>query len=118
MITLVLSDGSKIEVENESSRNNIVFRTKSFAEIETLKSTINEKTIDGAELDGVTLTDIVFDGIHAYTENDIIRVEFAFRDKTVDERLAELSLAKSDDRIHALEKTVAELAEKINKITK
>lgn len=94
MIPIILSDGYKIEVENESSKNDIVVRVKSFAELDEWKRTLTEENINGAVMEEETLTDLIFTDVSVSLEEDNIRADFRFREKSeteiTQERINEL----------------------------
>lgn len=98
MIPITLSNKETIEVENESSKTAFIIRTDSFSEIDTWKEKITEENINGAEMEGETLSDLKFEGVAVELENHNLKTVFSFREKTEEEKTA--------DRISELEDAV------------
>lgn len=101
MIPILLSNKEIIEVENESSKNDFVIRTNSFSEIDNWKEIITEENINGAEMEGKTLTDLLFSTINVSLEEHNIKVDFIFREKTENEVLKE-RLTEAEEAINFL----------------
>lgn len=98
MIPIILSNKETIEVENESSKTAFILRTDSFSEIDTWKEKITEENINGAEMEGETLSDLKFEGVAVELENHSLKTVFSFREKTKEEIMS--------DRISELEDAV------------
>ena len=98
MIPITLSNKENIEVENESSKTSIVIRTENFAQIDDWKELITENNMNGAVMEGETLSDLVYVGMDVQTVTNGIRTIFMFREKTEEEKTA--------DRISELEDAV------------
>lgn len=94
MIPIILSNGKTIEVENESSNTDFVVRTESFAEIDKWKDVFTNENINNAEMEGETISDVVFDTISITLDGNKIRTDFIFHKKNENEimndRLSEL----------------------------
>lgn len=82
-------DGKTIKIDGDSSANNIVIKVKSFADLDNFKAVITEKNINGAILDGKMLDNMAFVGVRVSLEEDNIRADFTFRNKTDEEVLKE-----------------------------
>lgn len=89
MILITLSNGEQIEVENESSKNDIVIRVTSFAELDEWNQKITEENINGAVMENETLTDLIFTGVFVNLEEKAIKVDYTFREKTEEEIIYE-----------------------------
>ena len=89
MIPIILSDGTSLEIENESSDNSFVVRTDNFSGIDYYVPLFTNEKINGAQMENKTLRHKVFTGIVAQTEPDKIVTSFNFRDKTEYEILQE-----------------------------
>jgi uncharacterized protein YutD len=98
MIPIALSNHKNIEVENESSKTGIVIKTDTFSEIDEWKEVITEENVNGAEIEGEVLSNLVYMGMDIAIEGEKIRTTFMFREKTEEE--------KTSDRISDLEDAV------------
>lgn len=101
MIQITLSNGTNIEVENESSKTDFVIRTDSFLQLDEWKNTITEENINGSIMEGETLSDLVFNTINVTLESDRIRADFIFREKTEKEILTD-RLSEAEEAINFL----------------
>lgn len=85
MIPVILSDGTSIEVENESSENSFVIRTNTFEEIDPQTLYFTEDKINGATFEGRILTNKVYLDTKSFKDENIdnkIVTTFEFRDKS------------------------------------
>lgn len=89
MIPIILSNGTTIEVENESSKTDFVVRVDSFTELDSWKQVITEENINDAVMEGETLVNLVFTSIATSLEDVCIRADFYFREKSDVEILQE-----------------------------
>ena len=98
MKELILSNGKTVMVENESYPLLIVVNVPSYADIDELKAVITEENINGAQMDGGMLSNLVFTTMQASYAGEYIRTEFIFREKSENEILK--------DRINELEDAI------------
>ena len=88
MKELILSNGKTVMVEDESYPLLIVVNVQTYPEVDEWKEVITEKNINGAQMDGATLTNLIFSTLNASFAGDYIRAEFLFREMTESEIMA------------------------------
>ena len=88
MKELILSNNTKVMVEDESYPLLIVVNVPSYSDVDGLKEVITEENINGAQMDGIVLQNLVFTTMHTSFAGDYIRVEFLFREMTESEIMA------------------------------
>lgn len=88
MKELILSNGKTVMVENESYPLLIVVNVPSYSAVDELKEIIIEENINGAQMDGMTLQNLVLTTMNTSFAWDYIRVEFLFREMTESEIMA------------------------------
>ena len=98
MKELILSNNQKVMVGDDSYPLLIVVYADSFADVDEWKNVITEKNINGAKMDGLIISNVVFFTLHTSLEGDKVRIEFLFREKSENEILL--------DRISELEDVV------------
>lgn len=100
--TLILKDGSTLEITDLSTIYNIQTVVENFAAIDELALKLTEDSLAGAEIDEEKYENIIPNGIKAESDvNGNVVATFLNRDKTIDEI--------QNEKIDDLQNTVIEL---------
>ena len=87
MKELLLSNKQKVMIEDESYPLLVVIYEESYAKVDQWKNIITEENMNGAIMDGMTISNIIFFTMHTSSEGNRIRMEFLFREQTEQELL-------------------------------
>lgn len=101
MKTLILSNGQQVMVEDESNPFLIVIYCESFSDVDVLKNLITEKNMNGAVMDSVFISNVVFLNLYTAMVDNKVRIEFAFRELTESDILLE-RLSELEDAVNFL----------------
>lgn len=106
MKVLVFTDGTKFNVDDESTITLITMTTSNFKEVDTIKNNLTVDNMKSVTLDDTTFTEVIPEGISARKEEDTVKVTIQNRLKTFEERVAEVLNEHAD--------AIMELAEVAN----
>lgn len=106
MKVLVFTDGTKFNVDDESTITLITMTTSNFKEVDTIKNNLTIENMKSVTLDDTTFTEVIPEGISARKEEDTVKVTIQNRLKTFEERVTEVLNEHAD--------AIMELAEVAN----
>lgn len=90
MVTLAFTDGTKLNVDDNSTITLITLDVSSFKTVDTIKANFTEENMKTMVLDGTTYTEVIPESISAKTTNDVIKVTIQNRLKTFEEKVNEI----------------------------
>ena len=106
MKVLVFTDGTKFNVDDESTITLITMTTSNFKEVDTIKNNLTVDNMKSVTLDDKAFTEVIPEGIFARKVEDTVKVTIQNRLKTFEERVTEVLNEHAD--------AIMELAEVAN----
>lgn len=90
MKILIFTDGTKFNVNDESTITLISLTVADFKTVDTIKNNLTIENMKSVTIDGETYTEVIPEGIIAKKENDVIQVTIQNRLKTFEEKANEI----------------------------
>lgn len=106
MITLIFADGTKMNVDDNSTITLITTTVSNFKTVDTIKNNFTEENLKSVTLNNETYTEVIPESITAKTNDGKIDVTIQNRLKSFEEKAYELLNEHAD--------AIMELAEVIN----
>ena len=101
MKTLILSNGQRVMVADESNPFLIVVYDETFSAVDDWKNIITEKNMSGAMMDGMFISNVIFLNLYTAMVDNKVRIEFEFREMTESDILLE-RLSELEDAVNYL----------------
>lgn len=106
MITITFTDGTKMNVDDESTITLITTTVSSFKAVDTIKNNFTEENLKTVTIGETTYTEVIPETITAKTDGDSIKITIQNRLKSFEEKVNELLNEHAD--------AIMELAEVVN----
>lgn len=105
MKVLVFTDGTKFNVDDESTITLITMTTSNFKEVDTIKNNLTVDNMKSVTLDDKAFTEVIPEGISARKVEDTVKVTIQNRLKTFEERTMEILNEHADALMELAEVT-------------
>lgn len=90
MKVLVFTDGTRYNVDDESTITLITLTTSNFKEVDAIKNNLTVENMKTVTLDGTEYVGVIPEGISARKDGDTVKVTIQNRMKTFEEKVAEV----------------------------
>ena len=90
MKVLVFTDGTRYNVDDESTITLITLTTSNFKEVDAIKNNLTVENMKSVTLDDSTFTEVIPEGVSARKEGDSVKVTIQNRLKTFEEKTMEI----------------------------
>lgn len=105
MKVLIFTDGTKFNVNDESTITLISLTVADFKTVDTIKNNLTIENMKSVTLDSETYTEVIPESIIAKKENDVIQVSIQNRLKTFEEKVSEILNEHADALMELAEAT-------------
>lgn len=96
MKTIVFTDGSKLNVEDESTVTLLRMTVDSFKDVDSISANFTNENMKSVTFDGTLFSEVIPEKISAITDEDIVKVSIQNRMKTFEEKTNEILLEQAD----------------------
>ena len=90
MKVLVFTDGTRYNVDDESTITLITLTTSNFKEVDAIKNNLTVENMKTVTLDGTEYVEVIPEGISARKDGDTVKVTIQNRMKTFEEKVTEV----------------------------
>lgn len=105
MKVLVFTDGTKYNVDDESTITLITLTTSNFKEVDAIKNNLTAENMKTLTLDGNEYSEVIPEGISARKDGDTVKVTIQNRMKSFEEKVSEVLSEHADALMELAEVT-------------